>query len=82
MNALGIFNSLRIPQKFVFACSEQLVSEKGEQVHAQGRSRSEDTSKRNSSKRIVRSEQVDELLADGWEPTMTLPDGRVVMIAT
>ncbi len=57
----------------------ELVAEKGEQAHAQRQSRSEDTSKRNSSKRIVKSEQVDELLADGWEPTMTLPDGRVVM---
>jgi hypothetical protein len=60
----------------------ELVAEKGEQAHAQRHSRSEDTSKRNSLKRIVKSEQVDALLADGWEPTMTLPDGRVVMMAT
>ena len=60
----------------------ELVAEKGEQAHAQHHTRSEDTSKRNSSKRIVTSEQVDELLADGWEPTMTLPDGRVVMSAS
>ena len=60
----------------------ELVAEKGEQAHAQGHTRSEDTSKRNPSKKIVRAEQVDELLADGWEPTMTLPDGRVVMMAT
>jgi hypothetical protein len=59
----------------------ELVAEKGEQAHALDRSHSEDTSKRNSSKRIVKSEQVDQLLADGWEPTMTLPDGRVVMQA-
>ncbi len=60
----------------------QLVAEKGEQAHAQSRSRSEDTSKRNPSRKIVRAEQVDELLTNGWEPTMTLPDGRVVMQAT
>ncbi len=59
----------------------ELVAEKGEQAHAQDHNHSEDTSKRHSSKRIVKSEQVDELLAEGWEPTMTLPDGRVVMQA-
>ena len=59
----------------------ELVAEKGEQAHAQHHSHSEDTSRKNSSKRIVKSEQVDELLTEGWEPTMTLPDGRVVMKA-
>jgi hypothetical protein len=59
----------------------QLTSEKGGQARTLGRSRSGGTSKRNSSKKVVRSQEVDTLLAEGWEPMMTLPDGRVVMKA-
>jgi len=59
----------------------QLVAEKGEQAHAQDQNRSEGTSKKNSSKKVVKSQEVDQLLADGWEPVMTLPDGRIVMKA-
>ena len=59
----------------------QLVTEKGEQVLSQDQNHNEGTSKRNSSKKIVKTEDVDGLLAEGWEPMMTLPDGRVVMKA-
>jgi hypothetical protein len=59
----------------------QLVGEKGEQVLSQGRSRSKGTSKGNSSSKVVKSDEVDGLLEDGWEPMMTLPDGRVIMKA-
>jgi hypothetical protein len=74
LRCLGHFQFTRIE-----GLVSELVAEKGEQAHAQRQSRSEGTSRRNSSKRIVKSEQVDELLAEGLEPTMTLPDGRVVM---
>ena len=57
----------------------QLVGEKGEQVLSQGRSKG--TSKGNSSSKVVKSDEVDGLLEDGWEPMMTLPDGRVIMKA-
>jgi hypothetical protein len=29
--------------------------------------------------KVVRAEDVEGLIATGWEPTLTLPDGRVVM---
>jgi len=57
----------------------QLVTEKGGQVLSQDQNRSEGTSRRHSSRKIVKTEDVDGLLAEGWEPMMTLPDGRVVM---
>ena len=59
----------------------ELVAEKGGQVLSQDQNHSEDTSRRHSSKKVVKSQEVDQLLADGWEPVMTLPDGRVVMRA-
>jgi len=43
--------------------------------------RSEGTSKRNSSKKVVKAEEVEKFINDGWEPVMTLPDGRVVIKA-
>jgi hypothetical protein len=57
----------------------ELVAEKGEQAHAQDQNRSEDTSKRNSSKKVVKADEVEKLMNEGWEPMITLPDGRVVM---
>jgi hypothetical protein len=76
------------PDMFTFAFPAQLeglvsqpVGEKGEQVLSQGRSRSKGTSKGNSSRKVVKTEEVEGLLEDGWEPMMTLPDGRVIMRA-
>jgi hypothetical protein len=57
----------------------QLVSEKGEQVLSQDRSRSRGTSKRSSSKKVVKADEIEKLMNEGWEPVMPLPDGRIVM---
>jgi hypothetical protein len=57
----------------------QLVGEKGEQVLSLDQNHNEDTSNKNSSKKVVKVEEIDRLMKEGWEPTMTLPDGRVVM---
>jgi hypothetical protein len=79
-----------LPQSIAFntALSEKVeglvsqpVGEKGEQVLSQGRSLSKGTSKGNSSRKVVKTEEVEGLLEDGWEPMMTLPDGRVIMRA-
>jgi hypothetical protein len=57
----------------------QLVSDKGEQVLSQDRSRSRGTSKRSSSKKVVKADEIEKLMNEGWEPVMPLPDGRIVM---
>jgi len=57
----------------------QLVAEKGGQVLSQGQSRSEGTSNRNSSKKVVKADEIEKFIEAGWEPMMTLPDGRIVM---
>lgn len=31
--------------------------------------------------KVVKAEEVEALIAGGWEPTLTLPDGRVVIKA-
>ena len=59
----------------------QLVAEKGEQVLSQDQNHSEGTSKRNSSKKVVKADEIERFMNDGWEPMMTLPDGRLVMKA-
>jgi len=51
----------------------QLVTEKGEQVLSQGHSRSGGTSKRGSSKKVVKSEEIEKFMSKGWKPVMTLP---------
>jgi hypothetical protein len=57
----------------------QLVTEKGEQVLSQDQNHNEGTSKRNSSKKVVKADEIERFMNDGWEPFMTLPDGRIVM---
>jgi hypothetical protein len=59
----------------------ELVAEKGEQVLSQDRNHSEDTSRRHSSKRVVKTDEIEKFMSEGWEPMMTLPDGRAVMRA-
>jgi hypothetical protein len=59
----------------------QLVSEKGEQAHARGRSHRADTSNERFSKKIVKADDIEKLMNEGWEPMMSLPDGRMVMKA-
>ena len=60
----------------------QLVTEKGQQVLSQGQNRNEDTSKNDSSRKVVKAEEIEKFMENGWEPMMTLPDGRVVMKTT
>jgi hypothetical protein len=55
------------------------VAEEGEQVLSQNRSLRVDTSKGNSSKKVIKAEEVEKFINDGWEPMMALPDGRIVM---
>jgi len=57
----------------------ELVAEKGGQVLSQDRNRSENISNRNFSKKVVKAEEIEKFMNEGWEPVMTLPDGRVVM---
>jgi len=60
----------------------QLVTEKGGQVLAQGQNRNEGTSNNHASRKVVKAEEIEKFMAEGWEPMMTLPDGRIVMKAT
>ena len=57
----------------------RLVAEKGEQVLSLDHNHTVDTSKRNSSKKVVKTDEIEKFMNEGWEPMMTLPDGRVVM---
>jgi len=57
----------------------QLVTEKGEQVLSQGQNRNEDTSKKDSSRKVVRADEIEKFIDERWEPMMTLPDRRVIM---
>jgi len=57
----------------------QLVAEKGEQVLSQGQNRRGDTSKRESSKKVVKADEIEKFISEGWEPVMNLADGRIVM---
>ena len=45
----------------------QLVAEKGEQALSVDQNRNKDISKRNSSKKVVKAEELDRLLSEGWE---------------
>ena len=54
------------------------VSREGQTSVAPGRDRSEGTSKGGASVKVVKAEEVESLITEGWEPTLTLPDGRVV----
>ena len=57
----------------------RLTSELGRQVSSRSRDRSGSTSSGGPPKKVVRVEEVDRYMEDGWEPVLTLPDGRVVM---
>ena len=57
----------------------RLVALKGEQVLSQDHNRSEGTLKRNSSKKVVRADEIEKFISEGWEPIMSLPDGKVIM---
>jgi hypothetical protein len=57
----------------------RLTTNIGQQALAQGQSRSAGTSTGNASKKVVKAEEIDAYLEKGWEPVLTLPDGRVVM---
>jgi hypothetical protein len=56
----------------------RLAAEKGQQVLAQGQSRTGDTSN-NTPKKIIKAEEIDKFVTEGWEPVMTLPDGRILV---
>ena len=57
----------------------KLISERGQSNLSRGQNRNVDTSKGNTLKKIVRTEEVDQLINRGWEPMFNLPDGRTVM---
>jgi integrase len=57
----------------------RLTSELGRQVSSRSQGRSAGTSREGPPKKVVRVEEVDGYMEKGWEPVLTLPDGRVVM---
>jgi site-specific recombinase XerD len=57
----------------------RLTSELSRQVSAQHQSHSESTSSGSSLKKVVKAEEIESYIEKGWEPMLTLPDGRVVM---
>jgi integrase len=60
----------------------RLTSELSLQVSAQHQSRNGDTSNgNNSQKKIVKANEIERYINEGWEPMMTLPDGRIIMKA-
>ena len=57
----------------------QLVADKGQQVLAQDQNRREDTSSSHAPKKVVKTAEIERYIEEGWEPVMTLADGRVIM---
>jgi len=57
----------------------RLTTSIGQQALAQSQSHSADTSRGSPSRKVVKAEEIDAYIERGWEPILTLPDGRVVM---
>jgi hypothetical protein len=57
----------------------RMTARTGQQAAALDRSRSGGTLRGGASVKVVRAEEVEDLITQGWEPTLTLQDGRVVM---
>ena len=57
----------------------RLTSELSQQVAAQHQNHSEGTSSGSSLKKVVKAEEIESYIEKGWEPMLTLPDGRIVM---
>jgi len=57
----------------------RLTTNIGQQALAQGQSRSAGTSSGSSPRKIVKAEEIESYIEKGWEPVLTLPDGRVVI---
>jgi hypothetical protein len=57
----------------------RLTTSIGQQALAQSQSHSADTSHGSPSRKVVRAEEIEAYIENGWEPILTLPDGRVVM---
>ncbi len=58
----------------------RLTSELGRQVSGQHQLRTSDSEPKSStSKKAVKAEEIDEYIERGWEPVMTLPDGRIIV---
>jgi proline dehydrogenase len=57
----------------------RLTTNIGQQALAQVKAAVLGTSTGNASKKVVKAEEIDAYLEKGWEPVLTLPDGRVVM---
>ncbi|MDG6920952.1 MAG: hypothetical protein JRN59_05425 [Nitrososphaerota archaeon] len=57
----------------------RLTSELGRQVSSRSQGRNGGTSSGDPPKKVVKVEEVDGYMEKGWEPVLTLPDGRVVM---
>ena len=56
-----------------------LIAEKGQINPSPDHSHTDGTSRNNTPKKVVKSEEIEKMMAEGWEPMMTIPDGRVVM---
>ncbi len=59
----------------------RLTTQIGQQALSQNRSRIEGTSNSNTSKKLVGAGEIDKYISEGWEPVMTLPDGRIIVRA-
>jgi len=57
----------------------RLVALKGEQVLSQDHSRNVGTSTSKSSKKVVKADEIEKFIREGWEPIMSLPNGKVIM---
>jgi integrase len=57
----------------------RLTTSIGQQALAQNQNRSESTSSFSSLKKVVKAEEIESYIEKGWEPMLTLTDGRVVM---
>ena len=57
----------------------RLIAERGQTNPSHGQNHTVDTLNGNTSKKIVKAEEIDQLIILGWEPTFNLPDGRIVM---
>jgi integrase len=57
----------------------RLTTSIGQQALAQSQNHSAGTSSGSSPRKIVKAEEIESYIEKGWEPVLTLPDGRVVM---
>jgi integrase len=57
----------------------RLTTNIGQQALSQSQSHSTGTSNGSASRKVVKADEIDSYIEKGWEPVLTLPDGRVVM---